>query len=119
AVGTGCGSGTGSAATPALKRLLRARRKCEMPERYIGRILPGQDLCDMNGDKVGSVARVYREDDAMMSAGQPVHEEVIEVKTGIFGLGEKLYVPVSAVDDATEDAVLVAKPREAFEAGWH
>ena len=90
-----------------------------MAERYIGRIFPGQDLCDVNGEKVGSVNRVYREDDAMMGAGQPVHEEVIEVKTGIFGLGEKLYVPVSAVDDATEDAVFVAKPRDAFEDDWH
>ncbi len=90
-----------------------------MAERYIGRILPGQDLCDANGDKVGSVNHVYREDDAMMGEGQPMHEEVIEVKTGILGLGEKLYVPVSAVDDTTENAVFVAKPREQFEEAWH
>lgn len=90
-----------------------------MEERYIGRILPGQDLCDVNGDKVGSVNHVYREDEAMLGAGQPVHDEVIEVKTGIFGLGEKLYVPVSAVDDTTENAVFVAKPKDEFEPAWH
>jgi hypothetical protein len=90
-----------------------------MAERYIGRILPGQDLCDANGDKVGSIAHVYREDDAMMGDGQPVHEEVIEVKTGILGLGEKLYVPVSAVDDATEAAVFVGKPKADFDSAWH
>ncbi|HLQ33665.1 MAG TPA: DUF2171 domain-containing protein [Chloroflexota bacterium] len=90
-----------------------------MAERYIGRILPGQDVCDVNGDKVGSVAHVYREDEAMMGTSEPVHEEVIEVKTGIFGLGEKLYVPVTAVDDTTENAVFVAKPRDQFEDAWH
>lgn len=90
-----------------------------MAERYIGRILPGQDLCDVNGDKVGNVSHVYREDDAMMGNGEPVHEEVIEVKTGILGLGEKLYVPVSAVDDTTENAVFVAKPKNSFDDAWH
>ena len=90
-----------------------------MEERYIGRILPGQDLCDVNGDKVGTVGHVYREDVSMMGTGTPAHEEVIEVKTGLFGLGEKLYVPVSAVDDTTENAVFVAKPRDEFEDTWH
>jgi hypothetical protein len=89
-----------------------------MAERYIGRIMPGQDLCDVNGDKVGSVAHVYREDENTMTTTQPVYEDVIEVKTGILGLGEKLYVPVSAVDDATEDAVFVAKPKDAFDGAW-
>jgi hypothetical protein len=89
-----------------------------MAERYIGRIMPGQDLCDVNGDKVGSVAHVYREDENTMTTTQPVYEDVIEVKTGILGLGEKLYVPVSAVDDATEDAVFVAKPKDAFDEAW-
>jgi hypothetical protein len=90
-----------------------------MAERFIGRILPGQDLCDMNGDKVGSVNHVFREDDTMMGAGQPIHEEVIEVKTGILGLGERLYVPVSAIDDTTENAVFVDKPRDQFDEAWH
>lgn len=90
-----------------------------MAERYIGRIMPGQDLCDMNGDKIGSVAHVYREDENTITGPLPVHEDVIEVKTGIFGLGEKLYVPVSAVDDTTEDAVFVAKPKDDFDDAWH
>ena len=90
-----------------------------MAERYVGRIVPGQDLCDVNGDKVGSVAHVYREDVSVLGdRHEAVYDEVIEVKTGLFGLGDKLYVPVSAVDDATENAVFVGKPREAFEDAW-
>ena len=91
-----------------------------MAERFIGRILPGQDLCDVNGDKVGSVTRVFREDDSMLGDGhQTTYDEIIEVKTGFFGLGEKLYVPVSAVDDATDQAVFVGKPKTEFADTWH
>jgi hypothetical protein len=90
-----------------------------MAQRYVGRILPGQDLCDVNGDKVGSVSHVYREDESLLGDGhQTAHDEVIEVKTGIFGLGERLYVPVSAVDDATESAVFVDKSKAEFEDTW-
>ena len=94
-----------------------------MEERYIGRILPGQDLCDMNGDKVGTVSRVYRRDDALTDSDAPgetrVYEDVIEAKTGFLGLGEKLYVPVNMVDDATEAAVFLHKRREEFDGDWH
>jgi len=90
-----------------------------MEERYMGRIVPGQDLCDINGDKVGRVARVYREDAAMLGHARPEHDEIIEVKTGLFGLGEKLYVPVDEVDDAIENAVFVHKSRDQFDPAWY
>ena len=90
-----------------------------MADRYIGRILPGQDLCDVNGDKVGSVAHVYREDASMLGDSQTgAYDEVIEVKTGFLGMGEKLYVPVSAVDDTTDSAVFVGKARDEFGDDW-
>ncbi len=89
-----------------------------MEERYIGRIVPGQDLCDISGSRVGRVAHVYREDVSMRSSARPKHEEVIEVKTGLFGLGERLYVPVNAVDDTIDDAVFVHKARHEFEDEW-
>jgi hypothetical protein len=89
-----------------------------MEERYTGPIVPGQDLCDISGKKVGRVARVYREDVSITGRARPEHEEVMEVKTGLFGLGERLYVPVGAVDDAIEDAVFVHKLRQEFEDEW-
>ena len=90
-----------------------------MTERYLGRILPGQDMCDVNGDKVGTVAHIYREDVAMMGDAAPDREEVIEVKMGLLGLGQRLYVPVSAVGDATDSAVFVAKAADEFDRSWH
>ncbi|MBV8086910.1 MAG: hypothetical protein JO247_19050 [Chloroflexi bacterium] len=90
-----------------------------MTERYVGRLLPGQDLCDVNGDKVGTIARVYREDVAAMDGAMPAHDEVIEVKTGFLGLGQRLYVPVSAVTDTTDAAAFVDKPATEFDSTWH
>jgi len=90
-----------------------------MTERYVGRLLPGQDLCDVNGDKVGTIAHVYREEVSATDGAAPVHDEVIEVKTGFMGLGQKLYVPVSAVTDTTEAAAFVDKAADEFDVGWH
>jgi hypothetical protein len=59
--------------------------------------------------------------DATAGAGErPPDEGVIEVKTGLLGLGARLYIPLSAVHDTVEDCVFVAKTKEAFEQlGWH
>jgi hypothetical protein len=51
------------------------------------------DVCDMAGDKVGTIAHVYRYADAVVGVGtttaadeRPPYEEVIEVKTGFLDL---------------------------------
>lgn len=89
-----------------------------MAEGNVGRIVPGQELCDINGDKVGTIAHVYREDAASEGPGAMASDEVIEVKTGLLGLGQKLYVPVVAVSDTTEAAVFVAAPKDEFDPTW-
>ena len=62
-------------------------------------IAPGMDVCDVSGEKVGTVARV---------------DDVVEVKTGLFGLGTHLYVPQSAVDDVTDAGVILKYPKQEF-----
>ena len=92
-----------------------------MQERYLGRIEPGMDVCDVNGDKVGSVARVYRHEMAAVGAGvgssstglgSEAHDEILEVKTGFFGLGKHLYAPLSAIHDLTQGCVFLTKSKE-------
>lgn len=84
-----------------------------MQESYLGRIHPDMEVCDINGDKVGTVARLHR-------PVAPQGEEVVEVKTGLLGLGTHYYVPVSAVQDATPSCVFLANPKADFEGlGWH
>ena len=43
-----------------------------------------------------------------------VHREVVEVKTGRFGLGKHLYVPPNAVDGVTEECVILKHPKQEF-----
>jgi len=56
-------------------------------------------VCDVSGEKVGTVARVGN---------------VVEVKTGLFGLGTHLYVPTTAVDGVTDDGVILKHAKHEF-----
>ena len=69
-------------------------------EQSVRQIAPGMDVCDVSGEKVGTVTRVYR--------------EVVEVKTGPLGLGKHLYVPPSAVDGVTEAGVMLRHAKQEF-----
>jgi hypothetical protein len=97
-----------------------------MQERYFGRIEPDMDVCDINGDKVGTVSHVYRYEmattgmaDAPAAPAAPPHDEVIEVKTGFLGLGSHYYVPVGAIQDVTQGCVFLSKTKGDFEGlGW-
>jgi hypothetical protein len=100
-----------------------------MQEQDLGRLKPDMDVCDLSGDKVGTISRVYRHADGAVGAGgaeatapprELPRDEVMEVKTGFLGLGSHLYIPLSAVQDTLEDCVFVSKPKEEFEGlGWH
>lgn len=91
-----------------------------MQERYLGRMEPGMDVCDLNGDKIGSVARVYRHETAAVSsagstgAGMAAAPgpEIVEVKTGFMGLGRHLYVPMNEIHDVTQGCVFVSRTRD-------
>jgi hypothetical protein len=75
-------------------------------ERYLGRIQSGMDVCDSRGSRLGSVARVYRYDGADEPADDS--DEVIEVKTGMLGLGKRLYVPFSHIQEVVTDSVFLS-----------
>lgn len=68
-------------------------------------IAQGMDVCDVSGQKVGAVERV-----------RPVGEslEVVEVKTGPFGLGKRLYVPAEAIDGVTEAGLMLKHAKQDF-----
>jgi hypothetical protein len=94
-----------------------------MQERFLGRVEPDMDVCDINGDKVGTVNHVYRHQltptatDATPAAPPP--EEFIEVKTGFLVFGKHYYVPMSSVQDVTQGCVFLSHPKEDFQRlGW-
>ena len=73
------------------------------PDQPARQITAGMDVCDVSGEKVGTVARVG---------------EVVEVKTGLLGLGKHLYVPPTEVDAVTEAGIILKHAKQEFhEAG--
>jgi len=101
-----------------------------MLEHQFGQIRPEMDVCDINGDKVGSIAHVYRHTEVASSAtgersstmvgGRPPHDGVMEIKTGFLGLGSRLYIPFGAFQETLGDCVFVSQPKDEFERlGWH
>jgi hypothetical protein len=92
---------------------------------YLGRVAPGMSVCDIVGKKVGTIVQLHRIGDAPPAAAAggatPVpHNQVMEIKTGLLGLGPHLYIPTSAIDDGVEDSVFLWQPQDEFERlGWH
>ena len=100
-----------------------------MQERNLGRLKPDMDVCDVTGEKVGTIAHIYRSADTVAAVGggispatpaaEPFNDEVMEVKTGFLGLGSHLYIPLGAIQETLVDCVFVTEPKEAFERlGW-
>ena len=92
--------------------------------RYLGRLEPGMDVCDADGDRFGSIARVFRHEVANVGSGSTAvasmpREDIIEVKTGLFGLGQHLYVPFGAIQDVTSGCVFVNQSKDqVHDQGW-
>jgi hypothetical protein len=92
--------------------------------RYLGHLEPGMDVCDVDGNKFGSINRIYRHEMATVGAGTDSvgtmpREDVLEVKTGLFGLGKHLYVPFTAIQDVTSGCVFINQPKDRVEeTGW-
>jgi hypothetical protein len=93
--------------------------------KYLGHLEPEMDVCDVDGNKFGSISRVFRHEMAAVGGGStmtdmmPQHEDLIEVKTGLLGLGKHLYVPFSAIQDVTSGCVFVNMPKEQIDQqGW-
>jgi hypothetical protein len=74
-------------------------------EQPVRQIALGMDVCDVSGEKVGTVARVHH--------GAAAHD-VIEVKTGMLGLGKHLYVQTEEVDAVTEAGLILKHAKQEF-----
>ncbi len=93
---------------------------------YLGRLVPGMDVCDMDGKKIGTLARVYRDARAPVLAGAEggtspggdLAPGVMEVKTGLLGLGAHLFVPVNAIHDATEQGIFLNRGKSSLPDDW-
>jgi hypothetical protein len=95
-----------------------------MDARDLGRIHSGIDVCDVRGDKVGTVAHVYGH--AIPAAGEAgsvatqSREDIVEVKTGLLGLGKHLFIPTRAIEDvnAAGDCVTLNVAKDQLDPSW-
>lgn len=80
-------------------------------------IAAGMDVCDSSGEKIGTVARVYRPARTAVAAGaMDAPEDVVEVKTGLLGLGTHYFVPASGIQNMGEDCVTLTRTKDQVEA---
>jgi hypothetical protein len=101
-----------------------------MHEEYVGRLMSGMHVCDQDGHKIGTLARVYRDEfaSALVAAGaapsdavgiRPSRPGIVEVKTGLLGLGEHLYIPIDAIHEVSEADVFLAQRKDELASEWH
>jgi hypothetical protein len=89
----------------------------EQPQ--IADITTAMDVCDVEGDKIGTVARLYRrEPDGGAAGSRSNRPEILEVKTGPFGWGEHLYIPVNAVQDVRQQSVFLSRRKRDLDQTW-
>jgi len=106
-----------------------------MEEREHPRVMPGIEVFDVDGHKIGTVTHVHER--APAAAGATVATAsattavgntggaagadggVFEVKTGLFGLGKHYFIPFSAVKDVTVGGVFVNRAKADLDTtGW-
>jgi len=81
-----------------------------------GLIAPGAAVCDLEGHRVGTVARVHAAARARPAVGDGAAQDVVELRVGFLGR-RHLYVPVSAVLDVDRDGVILGLRRSELESG--
>jgi hypothetical protein len=77
------------------------------------------EVCDVGGDKVGSVGEVHHVSQQPDPVAASVPDEILEVKTGLLGLGKRLYVPMSAVQEVLTESIFLSRPKEEFESSGY
>jgi hypothetical protein len=96
-----------------------------MEEREYPRIMPGVEVFDADGHKIGTVAHVYEPASGTPSVPDAAGGAttagggILEVKTGLFGLGKHYFIPFTAVKDVTVGGVFAAASKADLDSrGW-
>lgn len=87
-------------------------------EQAIGR---GLDVFDLDGEKIGTVDRIFRERERESLLSEPIGGEArfgsgyLEVGARVPGLGRTLFIPFSEIADVDERGVHVRVHKDAVE----
>lgn len=93
-----------------------------MQDRFFGNIREGMDVVDFDGDKVGTVDKIFQPASVRSSASrtaEPAGEPILKVKSGLLGLGTDYYIPAGAVRDVTTERVVLSADKDQLDTmGW-
>jgi hypothetical protein len=93
-----------------------------MQDRFFGNIREGMDVIDVDGDKVGTIDKIFQPaavSSTASTAGQAAGEPILKVESGLFGLGTTYYIPASAARDATTERLVLGVDKDELDnMGW-
>ena len=93
-----------------------------MQEDRFAPIREGMTVEDADGDKVGTVGKIYQPASVTSTASsttEPAGELFLKVDTGFLGLGKDQFIPASAIRDVTGDRVILTVDKDRVdEMGW-
>ena len=94
-----------------------------MQDRFFGNIHEGMDVMDVDGDKIGTVDKIFQPAAVSSTAsttGRATGEPILKLETGFLGLGTDYYVPSSAVRDVTTERVVLGVDKDDLDTtGWN
>jgi hypothetical protein len=93
-----------------------------MRDRFFGNTREGMDVVTFDGDKVGTVDKIFQPAavrSTASSTAEPAGEPILKVKSGLLGLGTEYYIPASAIRDVTTDRVVLSTDKDDLDnMGW-
>jgi hypothetical protein len=93
-----------------------------MQEERFAPIREGMTVEDADGDKVGTVGKIYQPASVSSTASSttaPAGELFLKVDTGFLGLGKDRFIPASAIRNVTGDRVILTVDKDRVdEMGW-
>ena len=93
-----------------------------MLERFSAMLREDMDVIDANGDKVGTIGRIYQPaavPSTTSTVAKPASQAYMKVDTGFLGLGKDLYIPADVISDVTGDRVFLNMDKDHFDGmGW-
>jgi hypothetical protein len=93
-----------------------------MHERIFATIREHMDVYDVDGDKVGTIGKIYQPaavNSTSSTFAAPASRPYLKVDTGFLGLGKDLYIPADDISDVSGDRVMLAIHKDTLDArGW-
>ncbi len=69
----------------------------------LGNVREGMNVCDRNGDKIGTIKMIHQVSRSVGGVTPTTNEGYLHIDSGFLGLGKDYYVPFSAIRDCSSD----------------